>query len=139
MNRAALFSAASDRWETPAAVKAALYTEFALNFDPCPLDGRVNGLAPLFCRWTGKRVWCNPPYGRGIRAWLERGIMEPDIAVYLLPARTDTHWFHSLCLPYATEIRFLKGRLKFGISVTGAPFPSMVVVFTTGVTQGRLL
>jgi hypothetical protein len=128
MNNAVLFSSASDRWETPRAVKEALYAEFALNFDPCPLDGMVDGLAPLFCRWHGKRVWCNPPYGPSIRRWLERGF-EAEIAVYLLPARTDTRWFHRLCLPHASEIRFLKGRLKFGGSLNGAPFPSMVVIF----------
>ena len=128
MNRAVLFRSASDRWETPWEVKEALYHEFALNFDPCPLDGIVNGLAPLFCRWDGKRVFCNPPYGPHLRAWLERG-READIAVYLLPARTDTRWFHELCLPLATEIRFVKGRLKFGGSPNGAPFPSMIVIF----------
>jgi site-specific DNA-methyltransferase (adenine-specific) len=131
MNRDALFSSSSDRWETPHEVKEALYAEFALNFDPCPLDGIVNGLAPLFCQWYGKRVFGNPPYGPSIPEWLQRGF-EAEIAVYLLPARTDTRWFHHLCLPYAKEIRFLPGRLKFGGSATGAPFPSMVVVFSNG-------
>ena len=138
MNKAVLFSASSDHWETPQEVKAALYAEFALNFDPCPLEGRVDGLAPLFCRWHGKRVFCNPPYGPQIADWLRRGF-EAEIAVYLLPARTDTRWFHRLCLPYATEIRFVRGRLKFGGSTTGAPFPSMVVIFTGTQPQGRLL
>ena len=55
MNRMVLFSSSTDRWETPHAVKEALYREFALNYDPCPLDGVVNGLAPLFSRWWGKR------------------------------------------------------------------------------------
>lgn len=128
MNRAALFSSASDRWATPTALKEALYTEFALNFDPCPLDGTIDGLSPLFCRWYGQRVWCNPPYGRKLIRWLARSI-EAEIAVYLLPARTDTRWFHRFCLPHASEIRFLKGRLKFGGHNNGAPFPSMVVVF----------
>jgi DNA N-6-adenine-methyltransferase (Dam) len=131
VNTAVLFSSASDRWPTPQAVKDALYAEFALNFDPCPLDGIVNGLAPLFCQWYGKRVFCNPPYGPGITAWLERGF-EADIAVYLLPARTDTRWFHTLCLPHAEEIRFLRGRLRFGNAENTAPFPSMIVVFRTG-------
>jgi DNA N-6-adenine-methyltransferase (Dam) len=138
MNTPVLFSASTDRWATPAEVKDALYAEFALNFDPCPLDGTVNGLAPLFCRWTGKRVFCNPPYGPAIPDWLQRGF-EAEIAVYLLPARTDTRWFHRFCLPYAQEIRFLKGRLKFGGSMTGAPFPSMVVIFSQTQRQGRLL
>jgi site-specific DNA-methyltransferase (adenine-specific) len=128
MNTAVLFSSASDRWATPVAVKEALYQEFALNFDPCPLDGTLNGLWPLFCSWRGKRAFVNPPYGPGIGAWIERGF-EAEIAVYLLPARTDTRWFHELCLPRATEIRFLRGRLKFAGVVNNAPFPSMVVIF----------
>ena len=138
MNKTILFSRATDRWQTPQEVKDALYAEFTLNFDPCPLDGTVNGLAPLFCRWDGKRVFCNPPYGPSIPEWLRRGF-EAEIAVYLLPARTDTRWFHSLCLAYAQEIRFLKGRLKFGDSVNSAPFPSMVVIFDPTQKQGRLL
>jgi site-specific DNA-methyltransferase (adenine-specific) len=127
MRKEVLFSAASDRWATPSAVKEALYAEFALNFDPCPLDGVDNGLALLFCPWHGKRAFVNPPYGPGIAAWLQRGF-DAEIAVYLLPARTDTKWFHDICLPHATEIRFLRGRLKFGGSLNSAPFPSMVVV-----------
>jgi hypothetical protein len=127
MNTKVLFSASTDRWATPAALKDALYAEFRLNFDPCPLDGDQNGLATLFCSWRGKRVFCNPPYGPRVGQWLERGL-EAQIAVYLLPARTDTVWFHQYCLGQAQEIRFLKGRLTFGDATNSAPFPSMVVV-----------
>lgn len=126
-----LFSSASDRWATPLALKQDLYNEFGLNFDPCPLDGVTNGLAPLFCSWRDKRVFCNPPYGPGIADWIERGF-EAEIAVYLLPARTDVAWFHDLVLPYAAAIRFLRGRLKFGDATNSAPFPSMVVIFRHG-------
>lgn len=63
--------------------------------------------------------------------WLERGL-EAEIAVFLIPARTDTKWFHDLVLPNAREIRFLKGRLKFGGATFNAPFPSMIVVFENG-------
>lgn len=75
----------------------------------------------------GRRVFCNPPYSN-IRPFLERA-KEADVAVFLVPARTDTRWFHEIILPHAREIRFIKGRLKFGTATTGAPFPSMVVVF----------
>lgn len=88
----------------------------------------MDGLAPLYSDWTGKRVFCNPPHGPGIRNWLERGL-DAACAVFLIPARTDTKWFHEVVLPLAVEIRFLKGRLKFGDSKNSAPFPSMVVVF----------
>ena len=124
-----LFSSASDRWATPPDVYAALNAEFDFNFDPCPLDGDKDGLSTLFTEWKGKRVFCNPPYDRGsMMKWLERGL-EAEIAVFLIPARTDTKWFHDLVLPNAREIRFLKGRLKFGGATFNAPFPSMIVVF----------
>ena len=122
------FSSASDRWATPPDVYAALHNEFNFNFDPCPLDGTENGLAPLFVTWAGKRVFCNPPYGPGISEWLKRGL-EASVAVFLVPARTDTRWFHEIVLPMATEIRFIRGRLRFGDAANSAPFPSMVVVF----------
>lgn len=127
MNRT-LFKSASDRWATPAAVYDALNDEFRFDFDPCPLDGDGDGLSPLFCSWRGKRVFCNPPYGPGIGDWLKRG-SEAELAVFLIPARTDTRWFHEICLPFASDIRFLRGRLRFGDAVNSAPFPSMVVVF----------
>lgn len=128
MNTAPHFSSASDRWATPTAVYAALNAEFGFNFDPCPLDGTGDGLAPLFCEWRGKRVFCNPPYGPGLAEWLRRGL-EAELAVYLIPARTDTRWFHEIVLPRAAEIRFVKGRLKFGDAKNSAPFPSMIVIF----------
>ncbi len=127
MNRV-LFSSASDRWGTPQAVYDALNKEFAFNFDPCPLDGDQDGLAELFVQWRGKRVLCNPPYGAGMGDWLTRGL-EAELAVFLIPARTDTRWFHDIVIPHAQEIRFLRGRLKFGDAKNCAPFPSMVVVF----------
>lgn len=123
-----LFSQATDRWATPRAVYDELNNEFDFNFDPCPLDGDTDGLSPLFTTWKGKRVFCNPPYGPGIGQWLLRGL-EADLAVFLIPARTDTRWFHEIVLPNAKEIRFIKGRLKFGGAVNSAPFPSMVVIF----------
>jgi len=132
MKTAVHFSSASDRWATPVALKAALDAEFHFDFDPCPLDG--DGLAPLFTEWRGKRVFCNPPYGPGIREWLQRGL-EANLAVFLIPARTDTKWFHEIVLPRAREIRFVKGRLKFGDAKNSAPFPSMIVVFGGGDTS----
>ena len=123
-----LFSSASDRWATPGHIFAALDAEFRFDFDPCPLDGTGDALLPLYCEWKGKRVFCNPPYGRQLGEWLKRGL-EADLAVFLIPARTDTKWFHEIILPNANEIRFLRGRLKFGDAIHRAPFPSMVVIF----------
>lgn len=130
MNRV-LFSSATPHWSTPAAVYGALNAEFSFDLDPCPLGGDRGGLSPLWCDWRGKRVFINPPYGPSIRDWLGRAA-EARVAVYLLPARTDTAWFHDLVLPLAREIRFIRGRLKFGGAKHGAPFPSMIVVFGGG-------
>lgn len=128
MNLRPLFSSASEEWATPKEVYYALNKEFGFDFDPCPLGGTVDGLATLFVSWKGKRVFCNPPYGPGIEKWLTRGL-DAAIAVFLIPARTDTRWFHDIVLPCAKNIRFIRGRLKFGDAENSAPFPSMIVVF----------
>lgn len=122
------FSSASDRWATPRDVYAALDAEFRFDFDPCPLDGETDGTSTLFADWRNRRVFCNPPYGPGIEKFLSRA-HEAALAVFLLPARTDTRWFHELVIGKASEIRFLRGRLKFGEAKNSAPFPSMIVVF----------
>jgi hypothetical protein len=84
--------------------------------------------------WRG-RVFCNPPYGRVLPQWIAHGLSELRkghcaLIVWLIPARTDTKWFHEMVLPYASEIRFLRGRIYFvnGKARVHAPFPSMLVV-----------
>ena len=76
-------------------------------------------------------MFCNPPYGREICKWVEKGYTEAQqpstVVVMLLPARTDTKWFHDFCTK--GDIEFIRGRLKFGGSKNSAPFPSMIVVF----------
>ena len=80
----------------------------------------------------GETVFCNPPYGREIYKWVEKcyheGRKENTVVVLLIPARTDTKYFHDFII-HRTEIRFVKSRLKFGSGKNSAPFPSMVVVF----------
>lgn len=100
-----------------------LDSEFHFDFDPCPLGGKDG----LEADWRGRRVYCNPPYGRGLAAWLEKRA-GTALCVYLLPSRTDTRWWHEHVMK-STEIRFLRGRLKFGGSKNSAPFPSCVVIF----------
>ena len=135
-----LFSSACEAWATPRAVYDALHAEFAFTFDPCPLMEPAQagmslfGTDGLYKPWDGHRVFCNPPYGPGIAKWLAKA-READLAVYLLPSRTDTRWWHDHAM-HADEIRFLRGRLKFGGATTGAPFPSVVLVFR-GAASGR--
>lgn len=125
-----LFKSISVDHPTPVEVYRKLDEEFGFTFDPCPLNGASSGeaLSESFRLWTGERVFCNPPYGPEITKWLRRA-KEAVLAVYLIPARTDTRWFHDLVLPYASEIRFIKGRLKFGDAKNSAPFPSMLVIY----------
>ena len=127
-NRQVLFKSQTVEWPTPQALYDALHAEFLFDLDPCPLGGTDDGLATLFCSWRNRRVYCNPPYGPGVGEWLRRAD-DAELAVFLLPARTDTRWFHDLVIPKASEIRFIKGRLRFGDATTGAPFPSMLVIY----------
>ena len=134
-----LFSSKNDVWETPQAFFDALNEEFRFTLDACALPG--NAKCKLFFTpqddglvqdWGGHTTFCNPPYGRKIAAWVEKCYHESrkdkTRVVMLIPARTDTVYFHKYIYRIA-EIRFIKGRLKFGNAQHGAPFPSMVVVF----------
>ena len=88
-----------------------------------PEESRRDGLAQA---WTGA-TWVNPPYGRVLNQWVGHAAEQLSPVVMLLPARTDTRWFHSYCINQ--RITFIKGRVKFGGSSFGAPFPSMIVEF----------
>lgn len=125
----AVFSAATGKWATPSDLYESLDAEFGFTLDPCPLDDaeRIMEYDGLARSWSGHRVFCNPPYGNGIGDWLAKG-READVAVFLIPSRTDTRWFHEHCLR-ADEIRFLRGRLRFGDAKNSAPFPSMLVIY----------
>lgn len=128
---AVCFRSQSVDWSTPAAFYADLDREFRFTLDPCPLgaEGGLFGSSDgLLLDWTGHRVFCNPPYGPGIADWLKMS-KDSALAVYLIPARTSNSWFHTHCLRYATEVRFIRGRLKFGTSRNSAPFASMLVIY----------
>lgn len=140
MNTELMFSSKSDMWSTPQDFFDKLNDEFQFNLDPCatPENAKCkkfytekdNGLMK---DWGGYRVFCNPPYGRILKKWVEKAYNEaqkPDtLVVMLIPARTDTSYFHNYIYNNAKEIRFIRGRLKFGDSTNSAPFPSMVVIF----------
>lgn len=133
MNRA-LFSQKTDLWSTPQDLFDKYDAIYHFEIDVCALPENAkckkyytpqqDGLKQ---DWSGV-CWCNPPYGRQIGKWVEKAAKSRATVVMLLPARTDTKWFHDYCLPYG-EIEFLRGRLKFGGCENSAPFPSMVAVF----------
>ena len=127
MNTDLMFSHKSDDWSTPRSFYDKLNQEFNFDLDPCPLRGEKDGLS---IDWYGN-VFVNPPYSN-IRMFLEKGINEVRskkcrLVVFLVPSRTDTAWFHDLIYG-VYEIRFIRGRLKFGSSKNSAPFPSMLVI-----------
>lgn len=135
MNSKVHFSSETDEWATPQELFDNLDAKYHFTLDPCATEQnhkcdtyftkKQNGLAQ---NWGGYIVFCNPPYGRQIGKWVEKASKEKCKTVMLLPARTDTKWFHEYIYKKA-EIHFLKGRLKFGESKNSAPFPSMIVVF----------
>lgn len=128
-HRAALFSSRSVEWPTPAALYQELQAEFHFDLDPCPVGALWDG---RLVSWVGRRVFCNPPYGRQLSSWLDKAT-EAELAVYLVPARTDTRWWHVHAMR-ADEIRFLRGRLNYGDrhSRKRAPFPSVILVYLQG-------
>lgn len=119
------FSSQHDNWSTPEGFYRELNKEFDFNDDPCP----INGEGGLDRDW-GSRVFCNPPYSK-IKDWMVKAYEEwqkGKIIVLLIPSRTDTRWWHDYVMK-ATEIRFIKGRLKFGGAKNSAPFPSALVIY----------
>ena len=142
MNSKIMFSSATDNWSTPIGVFNKLNDEFHFDFDPCPLDpqpskdgGQLKFLEQktskdgLNISW-GKCSFVNPPYSE-IKKWCKKSYDEwkkGKTVVMLIPSRTDTSYWHDYIMK-ATEIRFIRGRLKFGNSKENAPFPSCIVVF----------
>ncbi len=138
-NIQACLSSKTDNWATPQDFFDKLNEEFHFTLDPCANE--ENHKCDLFYTkeqdgltkdWGGHVVFCNPPYGKEIADWVrysyEQSQKPNTTVVMLIPARTDTRYFHDYIYGKA-EIRFIKGRLKFGDATTAAPFPSMVVVY----------
>lgn len=139
MNTELMFSSSTDMWATPQDFFDQLDREFHFDLDACAVPENAkcrryftpeqDGLSQV---WGGS-VWCNPPYGRTIGEWVKHASQSCDdgaTVVMLLPARTDTRWFHNYLYGKPNvELRFVKGRLKFGDGKNSAPFPSMVAIF----------
>lgn len=139
MNNELMFSSKTDLWSTPNDFFDKLNDEFHFTLDPCSTHENAkcykhfteeeNGLLQ---DWGNEVVFCNPPYGRQIKDWVKKSYEESQkgntTVVMLIPARTDTIYFHEH-IYHKAEIRFIKGRLKFGNAKNSAPFPSMVVIF----------
>lgn len=130
------FSSATDLWATPQDFFDQLNAEFGFTLDVCATADNAkcakfytaadDGLAQP---WHGV-CWMNPPYGREIGKWMAKALQASQqgaTVVCLVPSRTDTRWWHDSAVK--GEVRFIKGRLKFGSAKANAPFPSAVVVY----------
>ena len=134
------YSSKNNDWSTPQDFFDTLNKEFNFTLDPCATPETAkckkffteseDGLSK---DWGGNIVFCNPPYGTKIAAWVEKAYKESKkphtLIVLLLPSRTDTRYFHKYVY-HKCRMRFLKGRLKFGGSKTSAPFPSMLAIYS---------
>ena len=134
------FASAKQEWETPDSLFRPLDTEFRFTLDAAA--SKENAKAPQFFTkeedglnqdWGKHTVWLNPPFGVGrkpLSAWVRKAYNAAQlgaVVVMLLPARTNTNWFHQYCLK--GEVRFIRGRPKFGDAKHGLPQPLCIVVF----------
>lgn len=147
MNRELMFSNKDNSWCTPQDFFDELNKEFNFNLDPCatPKSAKCKRFFTidddgLKQDWGGAVAFVNPPYGREIKKWVKKCYEESKkpntVIVLLIPARTDTSYFHDYIYGKA-EIRFVRGRLKFidlnsntpPEDYTPAPFPSMLAIY----------
>ena len=133
----------SNEWSTPQSFYDRLDKDFSFTLDPAT-DGANAKCKKFFTEqedglkqsWEGETVFMNPPYGSAIKDWIAKARKESEnpntIVVGLIPARTDTRYWHEHIFGVASDIIFIKGRLKFGDGENSAPFPSAVIVWGKG-------
>lgn len=141
MKTETLWSKDSAEWATPQDLFDSLNTLYDFNLDVAATAENAK-CSRFFTKeedglsqdWEGSRVWCNPPYGRQIGKWVQKAYEESrkpgTLVAMLLPARTDTAWFHDYAMK--GKVQFLRGRLRFGGVENNAPFPSIIVIFGEG-------
>lgn len=136
-----LFSSRSEEWPTPLEFFLDLHKEFQFTLDPCAthMNARCSSYFTkdddgLQQSWGQHTVFCNPPYGRQMWSWAKKCFEASRggaTVVLLAHARTDTRWFHDWVYGKA-ELRFVKGRLRFGDGRQSAPFPSLCAIYRPG-------
>lgn len=151
-DRKVLFSTGNAEWRTPEDLFSRLDQEFHFTLDVA--STKENALYEKYFTinedgltqsWKGEIVWCNPPYGRGVKYWTKKCYDETrngcPLVVMLIPCRPDAIYFHDFIMNKASEVRFVRGRVNFktpeGLSTTKAPFPSMIVIFENGKTDTK--
>lgn len=133
-----------DKWTTPRSYWDVISQEFTFDLDAAALSSsalcqnwygpdhpepsRRDAFLNDWCQ-DGKTIWLNPPYGRTMKQWLAKADLEAShgaTVVCLIPARTDTSWWHDYCMKH--EYRLIRGRLKFNEGKDDAPFASALVI-----------
>lgn len=133
-----MFSSDRPDWETPPELFALYDAEYHFTLDVCAtaenakcdkfFTPEIDGLSQS---WSCESCWCNPPYGREVGEWVKKAAEESTSAkliVLLLPARTDTAWWHNYVAPFSS-VDFLRGRVCFVGGDSSAPFPSAVAIY----------
>ena len=126
-------------WETPQWLYKILDDKFHFTLDPCSSDlnhkcekyytEKENGLLQ---NWDNDVTFVNCPYGNDIKNWVKKASESKGVVVMLIPARTDTRYWHDYIFNKASEVWFLKGRIKFEtdrIPLNSAPFPSAIIIY----------
>lgn len=133
------YSSKTNEWSTPQDFFDELDKEFNFTLDPCSTSENAKCVKYFTAEddglkqdWSNDVVFMNPPYGREIKHWIKKAYeehMKGATVVCLIPSRTDTTYWHDYIFGKASDIRFLRGRLKFGDSKNSAPFPSAVIIY----------
>ena len=133
------YSSKTNEWSTPQDFFDELDKEFNFTLDPCATSENAKCTKYFTVEddglkqdWSNDIVFMNPPYGRDIKYWIKKAYEESlngATVVCLIPARTDTAYWHDYIFGKADDIRFLRGRLKFGDSKNPAPFPSAIIIY----------
>jgi len=137
----AMVSSKCNTWETPWRFFKELDREFGFTLDPCAEDEtakcekyytiETNGLDK---DWSKDVVFMNPPYGGNTSEWIKKALDESrrgSFVVCLIVSASDRSYWHDFIFPFASEIRFIRGRLKFGDAKSTAPFASAIVIFNS--------
>jgi len=136
----AMVSSKSNEWETPQALFDELNKEFNFTLDPCATDENhkcrkyfTQDIDGLKQDWTKDIVFMNPPYGGNTGKWLRKAwhdSLKGAVVVCLIVSSTDRSYWHDYIFPYASEIRWIRGRVTFGEANSTAPFASAIVIFS---------
>lgn len=134
-NKKAVFSSERMDWETPDTLFDAINNVFRFEIDLCANADNAK-MTPFFSEEDNSLSkvwdscgWCNPPYGREQRDFVEKAANEDGTTVLLIPSRTDTRLWQDVVFKKSDLVIFLRGRVKFVGATSGAPFPTAVVVF----------